>query len=241
METTLTVPRAFASLDPSSGVLLVGIPKGVVLSDGRDVGGWSLAKPADARERADWMESGDVRVTLGAGDVRLEKGSGDDVETVEVAAGELVDAVAARFADVRRPVVDTRWTPDFGFDVGDSIRLDRCPECFDPDRVDRGSGRRAYYATPDGGSLRLTERFWFDPNLGDFQEACADYVSAAGMRAEARDTSCVGMGEPPARLDMGVADLAVAASGTACGGLDPTDLADPSNIAGTTADGGFTL
>lgn len=41
-----TIPRAFVSLDPWSGMLLVGMPRGVALPDGRDIGGYSLCKPA---------------------------------------------------------------------------------------------------------------------------------------------------------------------------------------------------
>lgn len=41
-----TIPRAFVSLDPWSGMLLVGMPRGVALPDGRDIGGYSLYKPA---------------------------------------------------------------------------------------------------------------------------------------------------------------------------------------------------
>ncbi len=35
-----TIPRAFVSMDPWSGTLLVGMPRGVTLPDGRDVGGY---------------------------------------------------------------------------------------------------------------------------------------------------------------------------------------------------------
>ena len=42
-----TIPRAFVSMDPWSGTLLVGMPRGVTLPDGRDVGGYSLRKYAD--------------------------------------------------------------------------------------------------------------------------------------------------------------------------------------------------
>ncbi|MBF9690458.1 hypothetical protein [Bifidobacterium dentium] len=235
-----TIPRAFASLDPWSGTLLVGIPKGVVLADGRDVGGWSLGKSADDGERDDWAGYGDVRVTLDERrPVRLMRGIGDDVETMVADAADLARAVGSHLDAMLRPVIDMDWEPDFGFDVEDSARLDRCPECFDPDRIDRRGGRHAYYATADGGRLRLTERSWFDPNLGDFEEACADYVSAAGMMASVRDTACVGASEPPARLDMKVSDLVAMAGG--CGsGLDPTDVSDPTSVAGAAVGGGLT-
>lgn len=49
-----TIPRAFVSMDPWSGTLLVGMPRGVTLPDGRDVGGYSLRKYADEREKTDW-------------------------------------------------------------------------------------------------------------------------------------------------------------------------------------------
>mgnify|MGYP000137539710 FL=1 len=39
-----TIPRAFVSMDPWSGTLLVGMPRGVTLPDGRDVGGYSRRK-----------------------------------------------------------------------------------------------------------------------------------------------------------------------------------------------------
>lgn len=48
-----TIPRAFVSMDPWSGTLLVGMPRGVTLPDGRDVGGYSLRKYADEREKTD--------------------------------------------------------------------------------------------------------------------------------------------------------------------------------------------
>ena len=49
-------------------------------------------------------------------------------------AAVLADAVKTRLDSALRAVEDMDWTPDFGFDVEDSVRLDRCPECFDPDR-----------------------------------------------------------------------------------------------------------
>lgn len=59
-----TIPRAFVSLDLWSGMLLVGMPRGVVLPDGRDIGGYSLCKPATEGEQADWavLENGACHV-----------------------------------------------------------------------------------------------------------------------------------------------------------------------------------
>lgn len=172
--------------------------------------------------------------------VRLTRGIGDDIGTVVADAADLARAVGSHLDAILRPVTDMDWEPDFGFDVEDSARLDRCPASFDPDRIDRSGGRHAYYATTDGGRLRLTERSWFDPNLGDFDEVCADYVSAAGMMVSVKDTACVGASEPPSRLDMKVSDL-IATAGKGRVGLDPMDVADPTNIAGAIAKGGLTL
>lgn len=55
-----------------------------------------------------------------------------------------------------------------------------------------------------------------------------------------RATACVGASEPPARLDMKVSDL-IATAGKDGAGLDPMDVADPTNIAGVVAKGGLTL
>lgn len=62
-----TIPRAFVSMDPWSGTLLVGMPRGVTLPDGRDVGGYSLRKYADEREKTDWRGEEGIRVTLDDG------------------------------------------------------------------------------------------------------------------------------------------------------------------------------
>ena len=76
-----TIPRAFVSMDPWSGTLLVGMPRGVTLPDGRDVGGYSLRKYADEREKTDWRGEEGIRVTLDDGfPARLQRGRGDDVE-----------------------------------------------------------------------------------------------------------------------------------------------------------------
>lgn len=237
-----TIPRAFVSMDPWSGTLLVGMPRGVTLPDGRDVGGYSLRKYADEREKTDWRGEEGIRVTLDDGfPVRLQRGRGDDVEAVYVDASVLSDAVRTRLDSELRAAEDMDWTPDFGFDVEDSVRLDRCPECFDPNRIDRSAGLHAYYETADGGWLRLTSRSWFDPNLGDFDQACVDYVSAEGMMVSVKDTACLGSNEPPAQIRMKVSDLVERAGGSGSGSLDPTDTADPTNMAGTAADGSFTL
>lgn len=237
-----TIPRAFVSMDPWAGTLLVGMPRGVTLPDGRDVGGYSLRKYADEREKTDWRGEEGIRVTLDDGfPARLQRGRGDDVEAVFVDATELADAVKTRLDSELRAAEDMDWTPDFGFDVEDSVRLDRCPECFDPNRIDRSAGLHAYYETADGGWLRLTSRSWYDPNLGDFDQACVDYVSAEGMMVSVKDTSCLGSNEPPAQIRMKVSDLVERAGGSVRGGFDPTDTADPTNMAGTAADGSFTL
>lgn len=237
-----TISRAFVSMDPWAGTLLVGMPRGVTLPDGRDVGGYSLRKYADEREKADWRGEEGIRVTLDDGfPVRLQRGRGDDVEAVYVDAAELSDAVEARLDSALRAVGDMDWTPAFGFDVEGSVRLDRCPECFDPTRTDRSAGLHAYYATSDGGWLRLTSRSWYDPNLGDFDQACVDYVSAEDVMVSVKDTACLGSEEPPARIRMKVSDLIERAGGTACGCLDPTDTADPTNMAGASDEGSFTL
>lgn len=95
-----TIPRAFVSMDPWSGTLLVGMPRGVTLPDGRDVGGYSLRKYADEREKTDWRGEEGIRVTLDDGfPARLQRGRGDDVEAVFVDASVLADAVK------------TVWTP----------------------------------------------------------------------------------------------------------------------------------
>lgn len=237
-----TIPRAFVSMDPWAGTMLVGMPRGVALPDGRDVGGYSLRKYADEREKTDWRGEEGIRVTLDDGfSVRLQRGRGDDVEAVFVDAAELADAVRTRLDSELRAAEDMDWTPDFGFDVEDSVRLDRCPECFDPNRIDRSAGLHAYYETADGGWLRLTSRSWYDPNLGDFDQACVDYVSAEGMMVSVKDTACLGSNEPPAQIRMKVSDLVERAGGSGSGSLDPTDTADPTNMAGTAADGSFTL
>lgn len=122
-----TIPRAFVSMDPWSGTLLVGMPRGVTLPDGRDVGGYSLRKYADEREKTDWRGEEGIRVTLDDGfPARLQRGRGDDVEAVFVDASVLADAVKTRLDSALRAVEDMDWTPDFGFDVEDSVRLDRC-------------------------------------------------------------------------------------------------------------------
>lgn len=232
----MEIPRAFVSMDPWSGTLLVGMPRGVTLPDGRDVGGYSLRKYADEREKTDWRGEEAIRVTLDDGfPARLQRGRGDDVEAVFVDASVLADAVKTRLDSALRAAEDMDWTPDFGFDVEDSVRIDRCPECFDPDRIDRSAGLHAYYETEDGGWLRLTSRSWFDPNLGDFDQVCVDYVSAAGVMVSVKDTSCLGSEEPPARIRMKVSDLVERAGGSVRGGFDPT------NMAGASDEGSFTL
>lgn len=237
-----TIPRAFVSMDPWAGTLLVGMPRGVTLPDGRDVGGYNLRKYADEKEKADWNGEEGIRVTLDDGfPVRLQRGRGDDVEAVYVDAAELADAVDARLDSALRAAEDMDWTPDFGFDVEDSVRLDRCPECFDPDRIDRSAGLHAYYKTADGGWLRLTSRSWYDPDFGDFDQACVDYVSAEGMMVSVKDTACLGWKEPPAQIRMKVSDLVEKAGGSACGGFDPTDTAGPTNMAAPASDGSLTL
>ena len=136
-------------MDPWSGTLLVGMPRGVTLPDGRDVGGYSLRKYADEREKTDWRGEEGIRVTLDDGfPARLQRGRGDDVEAVFVDAAVLADAVKTRLDSALRAVEDMDWTPDFGFDVEDSVRLDRCPECFDPDR---STGARPARVLRDGG------------------------------------------------------------------------------------------
>jgi len=99
-----TIPRAFVSMDPWSGTLLVGMPRGVTLPDGRDVGGYSLRKYADEREKTDWRGEEGIRVTLDDGfPARLQRGRGDDVEAVFVDAAVLADAVKTRL-DVFRQI-----------------------------------------------------------------------------------------------------------------------------------------
>lgn len=66
--------------------------------------------------------------------------------------------------------------------------------------------RTSGYDMEDGGWLRLTSRSWFDPNLGDFDQVCVDYVSAAGVMVSVKDTACLDA-EPPARIRMKVSDL----------------------------------
>ena len=61
-----TIPRAFVSMDPWSGTLLVGMPRGVTLPDGRDVGGYSLRKYADERESASRWTMASRRVSSAA-------------------------------------------------------------------------------------------------------------------------------------------------------------------------------
>lgn len=113
-----TIPRAFVSMDPWSGTLLVGMPRGVTLPDGRDVGGYSLRKYADEREKTDWRGEEGIRVTLDDGfPARLQRGRGDDVEAVFVDASVLADAVKTRLDSALRAVEDMDWTPDFGIDV----------------------------------------------------------------------------------------------------------------------------
>ena len=64
---------------------MVGMPRGVTLPDGRDVGGYSLRKYADEREKTDWRGEEGIRVTLDDGfPARLQRGRGDDVEAVFV-------------------------------------------------------------------------------------------------------------------------------------------------------------
>lgn len=200
-----TIPRAFVSMDPWSGTLLVGMPRGVTLPDGRDVGGYSLRKYADEEGKTDGVAKRESasRWTM-ASPARLQRGRGDDVEAVFVDAAVLADAVKTRLDSALRAVEDMDWTPDFGFDVEDSVRLDRCPECFDPDRIDRSAGLHAYYETEDGGWLRLTSRSWFDPNLGDFNQVCVDYVSAAGVMVSVKDTACLDAEPPGADPDEGL-------------------------------------
>lgn len=112
-----TIPRAFVSMDPWSGTLLVGMPRGVTLPDGRDVGGYSLRKYADEREKTDWRGEEAIRVTLDDGfPARLQRGRGDDVEAVFVDASVLADAVKTRLDSALRAAEDMDWTPDFGFD-----------------------------------------------------------------------------------------------------------------------------
>lgn len=111
-----TIPRAFVSMDPWSGTLLVGMPRGVTLPDGRDVGGYSLRKYADEREKTDWRGEEAIRVTLDDGfPARLQRGRGDDVEAVFVDASVLADAVKTRLDSALRAAEDMDWTPDFGF------------------------------------------------------------------------------------------------------------------------------
>ncbi len=113
-----TIPRAFVSMDPWSGTLLVGMPRGVTLPDGRDVGGYSLRKYADEREKTDWRGEEAIRVTLDDGfPARLQRGRGDDVEAVFVDASVLADAVKTRLDSALRAAEDMDWTPDFGFDA----------------------------------------------------------------------------------------------------------------------------
>ena len=107
-----TIPRAFVSMDPWSGTLLVGMPRGVTLPDGRDVGGYSLRKYADEREKTDWRGEEGIRVTLDDGfPARLQRGRGDDVEAVFVDASVLADAVKTRLDSALRAVEDMAWTP----------------------------------------------------------------------------------------------------------------------------------
>lgn len=109
-----TIPRAFVSMDPWSGTLLVGMPRGVTLPDGRDVGGYSLRKYADEREKTDWRGEEGIRVTLGDGfPARLQRGRGDDVEAVFVDAGRArrcgEDASGLRVARRRGHGLDSRF------------------------------------------------------------------------------------------------------------------------------------
>ena len=104
-----TIPRAFVSMDPWSGTLLVGMPRGVTLPDGRDVGGYSLRKYADEREKTDWRGEEGIRVTLDDGfPARLQRGRGDDVEAVFVDASVLADAVKTRLDSALR--ASRTWT-----------------------------------------------------------------------------------------------------------------------------------
>ena len=104
-----TIPRAFVSMDPWSGTLLVGMPRGVTLPDGRDVGGYSLRKYADEREKTDWRGEEGIRVTLDDGfPARLQRGRGDDVEAVFVDASVLADAVKTRLDSALRAAEDFR-------------------------------------------------------------------------------------------------------------------------------------
>lgn len=73
--------------------------------------------------------------------VRLMRGIGDDIETVVANAADLARAVGSHLDAMLRLVTDMDWEPDFGFDVEDSARLDRCPASFDPDRIDRSGGK----------------------------------------------------------------------------------------------------
>lgn len=99
-----TIPRAFVSLDPWSGMLLVGMPRGVALPDGRDIGGYSLCKPATEGEQADWAALENVRVTLDDGSpVRLSHGTGGDIESVSVNAATLAHAVTFHLEEAWHP------------------------------------------------------------------------------------------------------------------------------------------
>ena len=85
-------------------MLLVGMPRGVALPDGRDIGGYSLCKSATEGEQADWAVLENVRVTLDDGSpVRLSHGTGEDIESVSVNAATLAHAATFHLEEAWHP------------------------------------------------------------------------------------------------------------------------------------------